>query len=282
MVRWQKFLVTIRAMATPEQRLVTDSARLFAASKRYSAVLRRAIVSQSTMSAALEIPKVSGALKDMVRYEHHAGVTDLQSLLKEIMPTETVDPVGDFDKIGEFLAQQTAVNCERVIAAAVVVLSHSTADDVFTAACELAIELDPANWIPELNMKSKVPLGLLKQEGPSGVFAVELERLRQKLPRRSLPSRAELFFRHVKIRHHPMLGPADNRYFRVSRLKEADDLRNSVVHGSGLPQINLDLSTSTMLFLHEAAITAMRSLTSSYRLPIEWTILLDSRAEDMS
>src|SRR5229473_5568378 len=132
MVRWQNFLATIRAMATPEQRLVTDSARLFAASERYSAVLRRAIVSQSTMSAALEIPKVSGALKDMVRYEHHAGVTDLQSLLKEIMPTETVDPVRDFDKIGEFLAQQTAVNCERVIAAAVVVLSHSTADDVFT------------------------------------------------------------------------------------------------------------------------------------------------------
>jgi hypothetical protein len=269
-------------MATPEQRLVTDSARLFAASKRYSAVLRRAIVSQSTMSSVLEIPKVSGAFKDMVRYEHHAGVTDLQSLLKEMRPTETVDPVRDFDKIAEFLAQQTAVNCERVIAAAVVVLSHSTADDVFTAACELAIELDPATWIPELNMKRKVPLGLLKDKGSSGVFAVELERLRQQLPGRSLPSRAELFFRHVKIRHHPMFGPADVQYFRVSKLKEADDLRNSVVHGSGLPQIDLDLSTSTMLFLHAAAITAMRSLTSSYRLPIEWTILLGGRVEDMS
>ena len=282
MVRWLNFLVTIRAMASPEQRLVTDSARLLAASKRYSAVLRRAIVSQSTMSAALEIPTASGAFKDMVQDEHHAGVTDLQSLLKEIMPTETVDPVRDFDKIAEFLAQKTAVNCERVIAAAVIILSHSTADDVFTAACELAIELDPANWIPELNMKRKVPLGLLKQKGPSGVFAVELERFRQKLSERSLPSRAELFFRHVKIQHHPMLGPADFRYFRVSRLKEADDLRNGVVHGSSLPQINLDLSASTMLFLHEAAITTMRSLTFLYRLPMEWTILLGGRGEDES
>ena len=131
-------------------------------------------------------------------------------------------------------------------------------------------------------MKRKVPLGLLKEKGPSGVFAVELERLRQQLPGRSLASRAELFFRHVKIRHHPMFGPADVRYFRVSKLKEAEDLRNSIVHGSGLPQIDLDLSKSTMLFLHEAAITAMRSLASSYRLPVEWTILLGGRVEDMS
>jgi len=269
-------------MATPEQRLVTDSARLFAASKKYSAVLRRAIVSQSTMTSALEIPKVSGALKDLVSYEHNAAFTGLQSLVKEMMPAETADPVRDFDKIAEVLAQQSAVSCERVISAAVVVLSHSTADDVFTAACELAIELDPASWISELNMKRKVPLGLLKEKSSSGVFAAELERLRLQLAGRSLPGRAELFFRHVKIRHHPMFGPEDVRYFRVSKLKEADDLRASVVHGSGLPQIDLDLSMNAMLFLHEAAMTAMRSLTSLYRIPIEWTILLGGRIEDMS
>jgi hypothetical protein len=234
------------------------------------------------MSSALEIPKASSALKDIVRYEHRAEVTGLRSLLKEMMPTETRETVREFDEIVEFLSQQTAVNCERIIAAAVVVLSHSTADDVFTAACELAIELDPATWIPELDMKRTVPIGLLKQKGLSGVFADELERLRRKIPRMSLARRAELFFRRVTIRHHPMFGPADVRYFRLSKLKEADDLRNSVVHGSGLPQIELDLSSSTMLFLHEAAITAMRSLATSYRLPVEWTILLGREAEGMS
>lgn len=269
-------------MATPEQRPVTNLARLFAVSKRYSAVLRRAIVSQATMSSALEVPKVSGALQDMVRTEHRAGVTDLQSLLKEMMPTETTDPVKDFDKIAEFLSQQTAMNGENIIAAAVVVFSHSTADDVFTGACELAIELDPATWIPELNMERKVPLGLLKEKGSSGVFAVELERLRQQLPKRSLPGRAELFFRHVKIRHHSIFGPDDVRYFRMSKLKEADDLRKSIMHGSGLTQIDLDLSTTTMLFLHAAAMTALRSLASSYRLPIEWTVLLGGRLEEMT
>jgi hypothetical protein len=234
------------------------------------------------MSSALEIPKVSGALKGMVRGEDHSGVTDLQSVLKEMMPTESADPARDFDKVAEVLSQQTVVSYENIIAAAVVVFSHSTADDVFTAACELAIELDPAAWIPELNMERKVPLGLLKEKGSSGVFAVELERLRQQLPGRSLTGRAELLFRHVKIRHHSMFGPEDVRHFRMSKLKEADDLKNSILHGSGLPQIDLDLSTSTMVFLHEAAITALRSLASSYRLPIEWTILLGSRPEEMS
>ena len=125
------------------------------------------------MTSALEIPKVSGALKDLVSYEHNAAFTGLPSLVKEMMPVETVNPVRDFDKIAEILAQQSVVSCERVISA-VVVLSHSTADDVFTAACELAIELDPASWIPELNMKRKVPLGLLKAKSSSGVFATEL------------------------------------------------------------------------------------------------------------
>lgn len=269
-------------MATPEQRPVINLARLFAASKRYSAVLRRAIVSQSTMSSALEIPKVSGALKEMVQCEDHAGITDLRSVLKEMMPTESADPGRDFDKVAEVLSQQTVVNRENIIAAAVVVFSHSTADDVFTAACELAIELDPATWIPELNMERKVPLGLLKEKGSSGVFAVELEKLRRQLPARSLTGRAELFFRHVKIRHHSMFGSEDVRHFRMSKLKEAEDLRNSIVHGSSLPQIDLDLSTSTMVFLHEAAMTALRSLASSYRLPIEWTILLGGAREELS
>ena len=44
------------------------------------------------MSSVLEVPKVSGAFKDIMRFEHHAGVLDLQSLLKEIRPTEPLIP----------------------------------------------------------------------------------------------------------------------------------------------------------------------------------------------
>jgi len=260
-------------MATPEQRPIIDVARLLAASKSYSALLRRIIVSQAAMDSTLEVAKGSDALTGSVRCEHRPGVTGLQSLLRESTAREAVDPVRDFDKIAEVLAQRTNVNLESVVAVAIIVLSHITADDAFTGACELAIDLDPGAWISDLNMERKVTLGSLREKGTSGVFAAELDKLRQQISTKPLANRAEQFFRHVKIRHHPLFDPGDFRYFRVSKLKEADDLRNSIVHEGGVPQLDLDLTARTMLFLHEAAITAMRSLASAYHLPMEWSIL---------
>lgn len=217
------------------------------------------------MTSALEIPKMSDVLKQRVLRDHFAGVTGLRAVLQEV-------GVEDFGKIAKVLAEQTAVNGEMVIAAAVVILSHSTADDVFTGACDLAVELDPAEWISELNMQRAVTLRDLKEKGVDGVFALELARFRKRFPAKSLPSRAELLFRHVQIRHHYMLKVTDPQYFRLSALEEADDLRNSIVHGTPLPRIDLEQSKNTMLFLHEAAITALRSLSFSYPLPLDPTI----------
>ena len=101
------------------------------------------MVSQSIMTSALEIPKISGALKEQVLRDHVAGVSGLRELLREVAADKPDAPVMDFETVAEALAEQAAVNGEMVIAAAVVVLSHSTADDVFTGACDLAVELDP-------------------------------------------------------------------------------------------------------------------------------------------
>lgn len=226
------------------------------------------------MTSALEIPKLSPLLRQKVLRDHLAGVTGLRALLKQVT-IANYDPAKDFDKIAETLAEQTAVNGEMVIAAAVVVLSHSTVDDVFAGACDLAIELDPTKWISELNLDRNVPLKVLKEQGADGVFALELERLKKQLPNKSLPRRAELLFRHVSIRHHEkMFTPTDPQYFRLSTLKDADDLRNSIVHGSMLPRIDLEQSKNTMLFLHEAASTALRSLAYSYPLPLDMPVFL--------
>jgi hypothetical protein len=232
------------------------------------------------MSSVLENRRVSSELNEPAAAGLTTSKAVLQSLLQEIATSETADSAMDFDKIAETLARDTAIDSEKVVAAMVVVLSHATADDVYTGACESAIELDPASWIPELNMERKIPLSLLRDKGPAGVFAVELEKLRYQLSDRSLASRAELFFRHVKIRHSPMFGPADAQCFRQSKLVEADDLRNAILHERGLSQIDLDQSRRTMLFLHEAAMTAMRSLASAYRLPVEWNTLLGGVSED--
>jgi len=260
-------------MATPEQRPIVDVSRMVAVSKRYSALLRRIMVSQSAMNSALEIAKAADAIKEPMRCEHRPGITGLQSLLRETTANEVADPVRDFDKIAEFLAQQTSVKGESIMAVAVFLLSHATADDVFTGACDLAIDLDPGAWVSDLNMERKVTLGTLRDKGTSGVFAGELEKLRQQLAAKALHSRAELFFRHVKIRHHPMFDPGDARFLRVSKLKEADDLRNIVLHGTGAAEMELEEANRMMLFLHEAAITAMRSLANAYHLPMEWSIL---------
>jgi hypothetical protein len=265
-------------MATPEQQPIIDVARRTLATRKQAELLRRIVLSQSMMSSILEISAAEGfkrqALGEAVS---RAG---LQSVLQEIASSETADGKIDFQKIADDLAGQVPATGENVMAAVVVVLSHSVADDVFTGACESAIELDPVNWIPELNMERKIPLGLLRDKGPAGVFAAELEKLRQQLSAKALPSRAELFFRHVKIRHSPSFGPADPQCFRQSKLVEAEALQNAIVHGSDLSLVGLEQSRQTMLFLHQAALTALRSLASAYRLPVEWNTLLSATTKD--
>jgi hypothetical protein len=267
-------------MATPEQQPVIDLARRTLASRQCAEHLRRIVFSQSMLTSALEVFATSGAIKEQILSEVPAGKSSVRSLLQEIASPEPSDSGIDFDEITDTLAPQTAASTENVIAAAMIILSHATTDDIFTAACESAIELDPASWFSELSMERKVPLSLLRDKGPAGVFALELDKLRQQLSERPLPNRAELFFRHVKIRHHPMFQPADVQYFRQSRLVEAENLRNNILHEGGLPQIDLELGKQIMLFLHEAALTALRSLASAYRLPVEWNILLGVCKED--
>jgi hypothetical protein len=260
-------------MATPEQQPIIDVARRTLASRRYSELMCRVIVSQSMITSVLELPKASKTFNEQILAESSTGRAGLRTLLEQTTSPEAAEAAIDFDGIADTVARQTSLTGAELITAAAIVLSHSMADDIFTAACESAVELDPASWIPELSMERKVPLSLLRDKGPAGVFAHELDKYRQLLPGRSLPSRAELFFRHVKIRHHSKIGPADVRYFRQSRLVEADNLQNNILHSGAMPQIDLELGQQIVLFLHEAAITALRSLAAAYRLPVQWNIL---------
>jgi hypothetical protein len=264
-------------MSSTSEQSADESAPRVDPAQRCSELFRRIVVSESILTSTLEIPKTSDVLKQRVLGDHFAGVTGLRSLLGEMRVLKPYDPVKDFDMIAEKLAEQTAVNSEMVIAAAVVILSHSTADDVFTGASELAIELDAEEWISELNMERTVTLKVLREKGADGTFALELARFRKRLPSKSLPNRAELFFRHVKIRHHTMYKSTDPQYFSQPSLKEADDLRNRIVHGNALPRIDIGRSRNTMSFLHEASMTALRSLAHSYALPLNMEIVMTGR-----
>jgi hypothetical protein len=171
--------------------------------------------------------------------------------------------------LAESLAKQTRLNMETVISAAVVILSHSTADDVFTEVCKLAIDLDPGRWIPLLELDRPVSLRLLKEKGFDGVFEEELQRFKNRLAGKSLPNRAEIFFSQIPIRHGDLYPRGSPEFFTMSKLKEADELRIDLVHKNGLPRCNPASGSEYTGFLHEAATVALRSLVSAYGIPMD-------------
>ncbi len=267
-------------MATPEQRPSIDLSRLTLASRTCSELLRRVMLSRAMLAAALELPKPADALNQPLLGEQLPGRASLRTSLEELVSGEPENATIDFDSMVRLLIERASATGENIIAAAVVLCSHSTAGDVFTSVCEQAMDLDPAKWIPELSMDRKVPLALLREQGAAGIFAMELDRFRHQLRAKSLSARAEVFFRHVKIRQHPLFKPTDAQYFRMSRLSEADDLRNRILHQGNLAAVDLEQSRANMLFLHEAASTALRSLAGAYRLPLDWIVLAHGHSED--
>jgi hypothetical protein len=259
--------------STTPKATTAEASQLARASRRCSELLSRTMISQSILSSALEIPKMSEAFRERMLRDHVSGATGLRELLRDSKLFTSDDPDRDFPKIAELFARQAAVNGEMVIAGAVVVLSHSAADDVFTGACSLAIELDPKSWISEINPDRTVTVRDLRDKGAEQIVEIELEKLKNQIPDKSLPNRADIFFRHVPIVHNGIYSATDPQYFRASTLKEVDDLRIDIVHRNGLVRANLKESTDALLFLHEAALTALRSLGHAYNIPLDRSTL---------
>jgi hypothetical protein len=232
------------------------------------------------MSSAFEGSKVSDVLKKRVAEVHLADESALRALFSQLSLPGDFDGAKEFPRIAKKMAEQTALHLDMVVSAATIVLSHSTTDDVFTEVCDVAIELDSQGWTSELNPERKISLGSLIRQGSSGVLADELKAYRRKLGAKSLPERAELLFRHVAIRHHAEIPRTDPAYFTMRTLREADELRNNVVHGSGLPNINPVASRKMTLFLHEAAFVAIRSVMFAYKIPVMWEAIAQESPGD--
>jgi hypothetical protein len=263
------------AMGAESQSSLDASQKIESASRRCAELVHRVYVSQAIVSSALELPRVSPVLKETIRRRHLSGETVVRDVLTKynlIVPIEAGDPVGaeqTLPVIAEGLAEQTAINAEMVISAAVVILSHSTADDVFTEACKLAIDIDPMKWVPLVNLQREVTLQSLKEKGSDGVFEDELQRFKTRLADKSLPNRAKLLFAQIPIRMNRLIGANDRAYFRMSRLEEGDDLRHKIIHRNGLPETDPASGTNFGEFFHEAAHTAVRSVGAAYGIPLD-------------
>ncbi|HTQ96281.1 MAG TPA: hypothetical protein VMH89_05720 [Candidatus Acidoferrum sp.] len=254
--------------------LLKPTCDLKEASRKSTALLHRIIISQAIVSSALEVPKVSEALAKEVVRGHMSGKTGLADALPQFListdSAKSHDSTQAVRLIIEGLAQQTIINTEMVIAAAAVVLSHSTADDFFTSSIQLAIDLDPNNWLSEINLEQKVTLKELNEKKIDDILVKALLSFRNQIGRKeSLPSRAKLLFRKIKIQHNSHFELKDPKRFRMTRLREIDELRVQIVHGTPWPKIDVDESKDIMLFLHEAATTAARSVGAAFNLPLD-------------
>ena len=124
----------------------------------------------------------------------------------------------------------------------------------------MAIDLEPSEWIPELNLKKTVTLQALKDKGADRVFQDELCSYRNALSGKSIVKRADLLFIHVPIRSHQDIPKEDVAYFRLSRLKEMDELRHNIVHADGLQTVMLKdgVEASIMFFMKPLTLPFVR------------------------
>jgi len=237
------------------------------ASVRCTELFKRIMVSEAQVSSALQVPDILGALKDNVIRTHMAGESGLRELLSGVLIG--FDPAKDLPGMAARFADLTALNIETVISGAVVVFSHSTADDVFTEVCWLAIDLDRNRWVKLINKDRQVSLRSVVEMGEAKVVEAELGSYKNELKSASLPCRAKLLFERVPIILNKKL-PADSpRHFDEYKLKEADELRHGLVHRNGLSGLAPDSGDKFMGFLHEAAQTALRSLAHAYRFSLD-------------
>ena len=232
-------------------------------------LLHRTMISNSIITSALEVPRVFPDLKRRLFHGHLIGASPLQEVLSKLTGKDI--PMDEtFTKVAESIAEQTTVNAEAVISAAVIVLSHSNTDEVFTKACSIAIDLAPNSWKNALNVDAKVSLKDVLEKGGEGVLNDELNKLKQRLGKKSLPSRAGLLFSRVPIKLHKDIGKEDSSYYRESSLKAADDLRHDIVHRGKLQSLTIAKGAAVASLLNEAAATALRSLSWAFNIPLDF------------
>lgn len=240
---------------------------------RCSELFRRTIVSLSIVSSALEIPKSSHLISERAFESHRTGQSGVLDLLINRQLIKGITSKDELEPVLRALAVQTTMNVATVISAAAIILSHSTADGVFTAACQMSLDLEPGKWMSELNLNKTIRLETLKEKGMDRVFEDELRSYRKGIEAKSLPTRADLLFRRVSIQLHGDIPKDDVAYFRLSELKRMDELRHGIIHSDGLQKVGLKDGAEAAFFLHEAAHTALRSVAAAYKIPLQADVI---------
>jgi hypothetical protein len=234
--------------------------------RRLERMFQRIVSSGAITFSASHVAGVSSALESQITQSHRRQESGLRDLVRQLVLPEGYDADRFVEESSKSLAKQAVTNTETLMSAAVIILAHSTADDIFNEACGLSIELDPDSWRKELNLKRKVLLEDLMDLGEQKILARELTAYQKNMKQKSLPERADVLFRHVPIRHHGDIPKTAAGYFTLDKLKHLDELRNLIVHGDGIPHIERQYSKDAAMFLNEAAWVAFRSVGVAYKI----------------
>jgi len=235
-------------------------------------VFYQTMMSNATITSALQLPVAFPDFKKKVFSSHMDGSSVMKELLASFITPPPTDEQ-DLEKFAMQLAHQSTVNAETVLSAAVIVLAHSNADDVFTSVCQIAIDLDPEGWISEVNQDRKITIGEIRTKTVREIYAGELKHFSDRIGAKSIVSRSDLLFQHVPIRKNKDILPSEDAYYKRDKLKEADDFRQAIVHGNSLPKIPIRKGESIARFREEAASTAGRSVVFHFGLPLSMEYL---------
>jgi len=234
-------------------------------------IAHRALDGFATVSSAAKI-RVAAAAEDI--YQQHISSDALRAVLRRGVIKGEGAAVPDMSTIAKAMTSRTLANGERVLAAACIVLAHSLLDDILTDGCLLAIECDSQGWSAEINPARTVTVRDLRARREAGVLAEELEKLGGQLKNKSLPSRAEVFFRRVHIAQRRDIQKTEPSYFRLSTLQELDELRHGLIHRGELKNLDAAQTSDRVWFFQETANTVVRSLAYNYDLAVDRDTLM--------
>jgi hypothetical protein len=236
---------------------------------RVRRMLWRLIRTGAVTSSAGHVDSVSRHLENAVAYRQRKSAVFREIATALVLP-DGYDVDRWIQETSAAIGKGAVRNTEHLLSAAAIVIAHATSDDIYTEACSIASELDPGGWRQELNRDREIKLGELLDKGPDQIIAEQLAAFTKNLGNKSLPSRAELLFRHVPIRTNREIRNGESDFFTMDKLKEYDRVRHEIAHGLKIPEIERTYSAKAARFLIEAGLTALRSVVAAFNIHIDF------------
>lgn len=181
--------------------------------------------------------------------------------------------IGGYEDLGKYITKRKFEDFKTAVDAASLVFAHSILDDATLGYCRVTAIISPKDW-EQLILNKETSLKEVKSKGIEEIIKTRLKEYIESLERERLLSKVELLFKLCR----PPRGfsrIANYKYDR-DRLKELNNLRNSIVHGDG-PIKKLPNGEEDIEFLFKTTLHLMTLITYRYGVEVNpWVKLMSS------